>query len=293
MKEHLVVGLLLVALGGGSAAGEEIRLSDCVVSLKEQVLIPARAAGVLVSLPVREGSQVHPGQSIGQIDNSQQQLEHNLALVQQMETAEIAASDIEIRYAQAADDVANAELHAARQINYRVDGTVPASEVRQLELSANRAKLLVERSESEKRIAALTLKGRELAVSIAQQKVARCEITSPIAGQVIEVQKNVGEWVQPGETIAHVVRLDTLRVEGFVPAADHSAADIVDQFVTIVVPLAKGHTAKFSGRIVFVRPVIQGGGQFLVHAEVVNREMDNQWLLRPGMIAEMVVGKGS
>ena len=45
----------------------------------------------------------------------------------------------------------------------------------------------------------------------------------------------------------------------------------------------------FPGRIVFVSPIVEAGPQFLVRAEVVNRLEDGQWLLRPGLNAEMII----
>jgi multidrug efflux pump subunit AcrA (membrane-fusion protein) len=174
--------------------------------------------------------------------------------------------------------------------NQRVGGSLPLSEVRRLELSANRAKLLVEKSQSEQRIAGLTLRARDVAVAIAQQNAARCQIVSSIDGEVIELQKQLGEWVNPGEPIAHIVRLDRLRVEGFVSAAEHSPSELADQPVVATVQLARGETAEFAGRIVFVRPVVQGGGQFLVYAEVANRSQGGHWLLQPGMVAQMTIG---
>ena len=267
-----------------------LHLSDCVVSLKEEALIPA---GVLVSLSVQEGSQTEAGQSIGRIDDTQQRLEHDLARAQQMETAEMARSDIDIRYAQSAADVAVAEQESASAANTRVQGAVPLSQLRRLELAADRAKLLVERSESEQRIAAHTLRGRDLAVTLAAEKVARCQVTTKISGEVIEIHKHPGEWVQPGDSIAHIVRLDTLRVEGFVSAADHDPAEIANQPVVATVALAHGQQAEFTGRIVFVRPILQGGGQFLVYAEVANRASNGHWLLRPGMVADMTIGASS
>ncbi|QDU98987.1 efflux RND transporter periplasmic adaptor subunit [Lignipirellula cremea] len=287
---RLFGSLSLLLAGALPVWGEEIQLSDCIVSLKEQVLVPARQAGVLTSLTVREGSRTVAGESIAQVDDAEQTLEQDLALVQQSEYAEKAASDIDIRYAKAAEEVALAELQAALDVNQRVGGTLPQSEVRRFELAARKAKLLVERSESEKRLAGLALRGQNVTVNLARKNVSRCQVVSSISGEVIALKKQEGEWVNLGDPIAHVVRLDTLRVEGFVTAASHDPIEIVNQPVVATVKLAHGRQAQFAGRIVFVRPVVQGGGQFLVCAEVANRTQDGHWLLRPGMLTDMTIG---
>jgi hypothetical protein len=41
--------------------------------------------------------------------------------------------------------------------------------------------------------------------------------------------------------------------------------------------------------VVFVNPLVLPGGDFRVRAEVVNRMEQGQWVLRPGLEAEMVI----
>ena len=48
-----------------------------------------------------------------------------------------------------------------------------------------------------------------------------------------------------------------------------------------------GETAEFTGRVVFVRPTLQAGEQYLIYADVENRSANGQWLLQPGMLANM------
>jgi multidrug resistance efflux pump len=117
--------------------------------------------------------------------------------------------------------------------------------------------------------------------------VYRCAVTSPLAGEVIEVLKHAGEWVNAGDPVVHVVRLDTLRVEGFVNAAEHSPASVRDRPVRVSVTVGPGETAEFTGRVVFVRPTLQAGEQYLIYADVENRSANGQWLLQPGMLASM------
>ena len=38
------------------------------------------------------------------------------------------------------------------------------------------------------------------------------------------VQKQPGEWVQAGEPVLRIARMDLLRVEGFVSAAEYNAS---------------------------------------------------------------------
>jgi macrolide-specific efflux system membrane fusion protein len=109
-------------------------------------------------------------------------------------------------------------------------------------------------------------------------------------GVVVDVRRHVGEWVQPGDVVLHVVRLDRLRVEGFVKAADVPASRIRGRNVTVTVEVA-GQGGKerheVTGKVVFVSPLLQTGGDYRVWAEVKNQQQDGQWLLQPGQPVSM------
>ena len=45
--------------------------------------------------------------------------------------------------------------------------------------------------------------------------------------------------------------------------------------------------------ITFVNPLVQAGGEYRVWAEVVNRQENGEWLLRPGLEAEMTIDVGT
>ena len=74
--------------------------------------------------------------------------------------------------------------------------------------------------------------------------------SAPFKGEVVEVYKKVGEWVQPGEPIVHLVRLDRVRVKGFVYAKSASPTEVIGKPVEITVFTAGGkqHTVKGQGR---------------------------------------------
>ena len=52
---------------------------------------------------------------------------------------------------------------------------------------------------------------------------------------VVQIKRHRGEWVQAGESVVRVLRLDRLRAEGFVPQAARRVA--VGRPVTVQVDL--------------------------------------------------------
>ena len=279
----LIVGNALLV------AGADIELSGCVVSLKEQALVPAPHDGVLLTVSVREGAHLQAGGVIAHLDDTQRRLEFALATNQRDAAAEKAKDQSSVRHAEAAKFVAEAELQSAAAVNQRVAGTHSANDIRRLTLAARKASLLVDKTAAERRVAELDARGREVALALANAQLQRCAVTSPLAGEVIEIFKHAGEWVSAGESVVHVVRLDTLRVEGFVSAAEHLPADVYDRPVRVVVNIGQGKTAEFAGQVVYVRPKLQAGEQYLIYADVKNRAENGHWLLRPGMLATMKI----
>jgi len=98
-----------------------------------------------------------------------------------------------------------------------------------------------------------------------------------------------GEWVAAGESVIQVVRVDRLRVEGFLSATEFGPEEIAGRPVLVEVQFAGGRSARFSGNVVFISPLVQAGNKYRVRAEVENRAENGHPLLRPGMSATMTI----
>jgi len=263
------------------------RIEPCLLSIKQQVEVPAQEAGVLLNLDVQEGGDVAADQLIGQIDDSQRRMQKRLALIEQQAAREQADNDIEVRYARAAADVAKAEYQQAADANDKVTGTYPDAEIRRRRLAWHRAELQIEQAQLDRRSAHFTTQSRAAEVEAAEDNIRRRQIRSPLAGTVVSLYKNPGEWVSPGEAVLKIVRFDTLRVEGFVSARDFDPGEIVDKEVAVEVEVARGRRVQRQGKIVYVSSLVQAGGKYRIWAEVENLRENGQWLLRPGLHAAM------
>jgi multidrug efflux pump subunit AcrA (membrane-fusion protein) len=92
--------------------------------------------------------------------------------------------------------------------------------------------------------------------------------------------------------VLQVIRIDRLRVEGFLNATEVSPEEVADRPVTVEVQLAGGKTARLNGKVVFISPLVQAGDKYRVRAEVENRAENGHPLLRPGMTAMMNIQAG-
>jgi multidrug efflux pump subunit AcrA (membrane-fusion protein) len=122
-------------------------------------------------------------------------------------------------------------------------------------------------------------------LQLAERNLERRRIVTPVEGVVVKVFRHPGEWVEPGEVVLRLVRINPLRAEGFLDATKIKR-DLSNQPVRLFVDLPGAGETVFAGKLVFVSPEIDPfNGQARVYAEVANRDL----LLRPGMRARMEI----
>ena len=284
-------GVGAALLLGVTASAAEPVLTRCLVSLVEEARVPAREAGVLVELSVKEGDVLSRGGLIGRIDDSQPRFEKQKATAEHEQAVARSESDVDVRYSIAAEEVAEAELEKAVASNRRIPGSVTEVELSRLQLNRKKSELQIEQAQLERRLSALDAHSKSVEVAAADNRIERRKISSPIDGMVVQLYPHLGEWMQPGDPLARVVRTDKLRVEGYVDSAKFEPERVHDRPVTVTVTVADAREETFKGRIVFVSPLVEPGGDFRVFAEVENRKPDgsNQWLLRAGQTATMTI----
>ena len=292
----LLAAISLVSIACPAARAEESPGSDpvlerCLVSLVEEAKVPAREPGVLVELLVREGDVVKKDAVIARIDDNQPQMERRKAVAEHEQAVAKAQSDVDVRYSIAAELVAEAEHKKALESHAKVPGSVTEVERDRLMLNEKKGELQIEQAQLERRLAALAAQSKEVEVLAAENAIDRRLIKSPLDGVVVQLFPHQGEWMQPGDPLARVVRADKLRVEGYVDAARLGPEEVSGRPVTVAVTLAGGRRETFTGKIVFTSPLVESGGDYRVFAEVDNRldSGSQQWLLRPGQTATMTI----
>jgi len=277
-----------LVIWSGAAAAADLVLERCLVSVVAEAKVPAREPGVLVELPVREGMVVAKGDVIGRLADDQPRMERKRAAAEHEQAEARAASDVDERYAVAAEQAAEKAYQKAEKSHASVQGAVVEVERDRLRLEWQKTKLQIEQAQLEHRLAVLTAAAKQVEVEAADDAIERRLIRSPLDGVVVDLSKHEGEWMQPGDTLAHVVRTDRLRVEGYVKLREARPAAVENRPVTVVVELDCGRRETFEGRIAFVKPVVESG-DYRVFAEVENRQADGEWLLPAGQTAVMTI----
>lgn len=159
-----------------------------------------------------------------------------------------------------------------------------AAFVQQQQIAARRLALELNDAETEHAVAQLTTQRMSKTLELAEEHLARRQIKTPVSGIVVEQLQQQGEWVEAGQPVLRIIRLDRLLVEGYVEA------QLVDQSsrgrkVQVQAQTRKGSVV-IEGQLTFVSPEIDSvNQQVLVKAEIENRDLQ----LRPGQPVEMVI----
>jgi multidrug efflux pump subunit AcrA (membrane-fusion protein) len=226
---------------------------------------------------------------LGRVDDQQAAIAVRVAQTQYDVARKEAENDISVRAAQAAAEVAESEYQEALEANQQVRGTVTPAEVRRLLLTHRRSLLQIELAQLEYDVTRQSVAIRAAELEAAQQALARRRIEAPLAGVVAQVHRRQGEWLDPGAPVVRIVRMDALRVEGFMSTAQWAPYELIDRPVSVAVQLTRGRVEQFASRVAFVSPLVEASGEFRVWCEIENRRENGQWLVNPGMRAEMAI----
>jgi multidrug efflux pump subunit AcrA (membrane-fusion protein) len=288
----LLYGVIYFAVAQQPAASPDTVVVDpCIIFLDEEAKVPAQEGGVIDKLYVKEGQTVKSKEKLVQIDDSIPRQQLIIAAAEWNAAKVKAENQVPRDYAVASRDVAYAELNVSLDANRRIPGVVPKVNIKKMELECTQMELSIKKADMDTVVAEKEADVKKAQMDASETALKHRLLQSPLSGEglVGKIYRHVGEWVQNGEPVVYVLRMDRLRVEGSLPASKISPSEVAGKPVEIEVELAHERIVKFRGNIVFVDPKITTGGEYLVRAEVENRKENNQWILHPGLTAKMTI----
>ncbi len=281
-----------------ASTGRTISVEDALVTLIDDNKVPASDPGMITAVHVKEGQSVEKGMIVVSIDNRETLAKKRIAQAE-LDAAKLQAnSDAELEVAQKAVLVAQAELDAVHAIRKNQSDAVPLTEVRKLQFQLDRAMAQVKQATVEKSIAAETAGVKQAQLDAADIELDRRELKAPFKGQVVEVIKKVGDWVQPGEPVMHVMGLDRLRIQGAVLASQAAPSEVIGKPAVITVYGAGNRQHTLKGTVGFASPKIDGisaSRQFRIWVDVDNEKVVDpvtkveSWKIEPGTSANMTI----
>jgi multidrug efflux pump subunit AcrA (membrane-fusion protein) len=266
-------------------------LGDCLIRLKseDEIRIPALESGVLIEMPVKEGSRVAKGELLAKIDDREATAGVKVAQFAMKSAEQRATEDIEIRYAEAAKKVADADVLQSMKANLDSPGSIPDIEIQRKKLDRERSRLQIEKAQKDQVLAGLEADTKGAELEAAEMMLQWLTILAPFDGEVVTTYRHQSEWVNPGDPILKLVRFDTLDVEGFAYADQYDRGELQGKPVSVTVTRARGRKIVVKGRITYVDQIVQSDGSYRVRAELKNQREGDNWLIQPGMTAEMTI----
>lgn len=174
----------------------------CLIEPDRVADVGSQSTGVIEKLTVERGDVVTAGQVVARLSAQVERASVSVAEVK-------AKADAETQQAIAASDLAQRKLERTRDLVKR--DFVSDQALDQAEAEARVALQRVEQAREAQRVAQ-----KEFHLSNAQ--LSQREVRSPFAGLVVERYRTEGERIER-EPVVRVARIDPLRIEAIVPAA--------------------------------------------------------------------------
>lgn len=272
-------------------AREAATLPHCVVSLIDQVELPAQLPGVLVEVTAKKGMLVRKGQILAHIDDTTAQVRLKSAKAKLDVTKEKAEDDTELRAAKKVAELYKAEYEESVAINKRSPNSIAEMQVRRQKVQWEKSVLDAEVNEEKLQVAKLEQKVAEVEVENVETELQQRQIKSPFDGVVVELLRQQSEWVKDGEPLLKVVNMDRLRVEGFLPADEYAPEQVLGARAVVKVRVVDGEPQPLACTVDFVSPLVEASGDYRVFAVIDNAPGRGgyPWLVRPGSDVEMTI----
>jgi multidrug efflux pump subunit AcrA (membrane-fusion protein) len=261
----------------------EVEIKGVLLKIIERADVPARQAGEIKTMLVKEGQIVKAGELLAQLDDAEALLTVKRAELEAQIAERKATVDVDVRAAEEEYRVAEGDFKNAKQARERRSDSVSFTELEHLRLRATIKQLQVERTRHAHDIDLLTQQQRVSELELARVRLEQRRVTAPLAGVVVEVLQQRGEWVEPGERILRLIRLDRLRAEGFIDA-QLATQQLLGQPVMLMVEAGGKGLQSYPGKVVFISPEVDPvNRQTRIWAEIENADLT----LLPGLRGQM------
>ncbi len=271
------------------ARAEWVTKKNATVNFIEDARVPAQEEGLLTRVFAQNGQYVAAGEVLAQVDDTLVQLQLNVAAAE-LEVAQRRSQDtVSIEFANAAAAVYKAEHERLLRANEKFRGAVTQADIDLARLQHEQYVLQAKKSEFELGIAKLEVKVSKAKMDAAEEHIERSKIKARWEGVVDRVVRFTGDWVKPGDPILRMIRMDKLRVTCSLDATKFGPQDVKGQPVTVRVQLRRGAVETFKSRITNCSSMIEGNDEFHVWTDLDNPKRNGDYVLRPGMWAEMTI----
>ncbi|SHI81503.1 membrane fusion protein, multidrug efflux system [Shimia gijangensis] len=245
-----------------------------------QVEVRAETTARVISAPLPRGSRVSTGQTLCELDPGTRQAALGETKARLLEAkARVPETKARLDEAYARLEEAEINNNAAKKLSE--GGFASETRVASAQAAVRAAEAGIQAAISGVQSSEAGIEGAEAAVAVAEREIEHLTIRAPFAGLLETDSAELGSLMQPGSLCATVIRLDPIKVVGFVPETEVARLK-VGAFSGA--RLATGQ--EVSGLVTFLsRSADQTTRTFRVEIDVPNPDL----AIRDGQTAEIAI----
>ncbi|NKB27187.1 MAG: efflux RND transporter periplasmic adaptor subunit [Rhodobacteraceae bacterium] len=246
-----------------------------------QVDLRAETSGTIISDPLRKGALVAQGDEVCRLDPGTRQIALAEATAH-LQEAQSRLPEARARVAEATARLKEAEINDNAATRLSEGGFASDTRVAATGAGVESARAGVEAARSGIDAAEAGIQSAQAGVAAAKNEIGKLIIRAPFGGLLESDGAEVGSLLQPGGLCATVIRLDPIKLVGFVPETD---VDKVTVGAIAGARLATGRDVR--GEVTFLsRSADPTTRTFRVEVLVANDDL----LIRDGQTVEIAIG---
>ncbi len=220
----------------------------------EDIIVSAKSTGEIISFNVAEGDFLQKDSVIGQIDNSQLQLQ-KLNLQNAIYSANSKIINMDIQIAPIDQEIATLKKEMVRFTNLVKSNAANQKQLDDIVSSYNTA--LKKRSASyetmvqNNNVIENEINGLKIQIAQVEDNIEKSVIKSPINGMVITKYANAFAFVQPGKPLFKMADMSSLILRAYITADILTQVKVGDT-ATVLADYGKSGTKKYEGRVVWI-----------------------------------------
>ena len=257
----------------------KVEIDHGVVAFIDDITLPALEPGAISSIEVEEGDFITAGTMVGRIDDTLLQKELELAKVRYGNAREKALSSVPVDAAKA--ESAFRESVRARKTELFRTKSVSHSEYEQAVLEAEIAKLKIDKAQEDRTMARGEAQAELVKLESVKHRLARHALESNYNAYVVEILAKPQEYVNVGDPVMRLGRMDQLWVQGNIRSDLLEVHEALHRPVTVELNLPGDRKEVFQGRVDQIGVEMHSSDNFRIKVRVENRKVGDTWLLRP------------
>ena len=277
-------------LAGAAQQDAGVYVGEATVQFIAEIDIPALSSGQVTAMNVREFQSITKDAVIASLDDRTLRDRQKITEIGRQLLSNKLNSDLQKTLAETSIREARIRHEANLSSQASSPGSIPALELTRSSLALKRAELEAQSVNEQKEDLLLELNIKDAEVARVQHELKQLSATCPVSGVVLSVAKQTGEWVNIGETIATVARMDRLQIpvilnEQQLLHREAGGTSVVVQWQE------KDNRYSLRGTIVLVEPIFRAENAYRAIVEIENRMLSESagWLLNPGRKVNVTV----